>query len=274
MTISTRTLVYRSCWILALLFASVSALAAIRMGPAAWTAALRLPGFPAATADRAMTGVSGVLPLISGALCSVYGVVVLFLLSYRYSRTISMELFFFAFFALALAAEPLRLESLRGALWGASFPERNIVTRVILTARLMGAFSLFAGSLYAVGYTSEKHEIAVGAVFLCALALGTGLPINTGIFGPDLIERAGYGDLHTFLSMACILGGCANYLFAVRITGERGYRVAALGCALAFSGSLALRGSASPAAVLLGALALCLGTILFLRKIHAYYLWQ
>jgi len=246
------------------------------MGPEALSAAGRLPGFPPASPGRGFDIVSrypGALPIAAGTLCSVYGIAVLFLLSFRYSRTISMELFFFAFWALALSSEILRTESLRGALWGASFPERNLVTRLILSMRFLGIFSLFAGSLYSVGYAADRQAVPIGAVFLASLALGTGLPVNTGTFGPDLLQRVGYAQLYGFLSAASFLGAIANYLLAAKLTGEGGYRTAALGCALVFGGGLALRASASPASVLLGALGLAVGTVLFLRKIHAYYLW-
>lgn len=276
MTISSRTRVYRLCWILALAFAAVALLAAFLMGPETLSAADRLPGFPPAPPGQATSLVSrypGALPIVAGTLCSAYGIVVLFLLSFRYSRTISMELFFFAFWALALSSEILRTESLRGALWGASFPERNLVTRLILSMRFLGVFSLFAGSLYSVGYVEDRQAVPIGAVFLASLALGTGLPINTGTFGADLLQKVGYTQLYGFLSAASFLGAIANYLLAARLTGEQGYRTAALGCALVFGGGLALRTSAAPAPVILGTLGLVAGTILFLRKIHAYYLW-
>ncbi len=239
-------------------------------------AASRLPGFPApkGAAGPGIARYAGLPALSSSVLCAVYGICVLFLLSFRYSRTVSMELFFFAFWALALAAEPLRLESLRGAVFGASFPERNIITRAIVSARFLGVFSLFAGSLYAVGFDSEKQETSISVVLLCSLALGTGLPVNTGSFGPDLLQRIGYGALQDFLSGACFLGACADYLLAVRVTGEKGYRAAALGCALTFLGGFLLRRSASMASVLAGAALLAFGTWFFIRKIHAYYLWQ
>jgi hypothetical protein len=271
MTIPSRARTYRACWILALLFAAIGVIAFVRMGSDVRTAVQRLPGF---ASDAKTSFPSGLVSLVAAALCAAYGIIVLFLLSFRYSHTVSMELFFFAFWAFALAAEPLRLESLRGALCGASFLERNVVTRVVLSARLFGNFSLFAGSLYAAGFKSEKQEIVLATVILLALLLGTGLPINTGSFGPDLLQRVGYGSLNDFLTAACFLGVCANYLLAIRITGEGGYRVAALGCALAFAGGLALRGSASIAAVLFGSVLLVVGTVLFLRKIHSYYLWQ
>ena len=275
MTISSRTKIYRLCWLLALAFAAVSILSGFVLGLDLPAAAQRLSGFPTteagATAPFALP--PGLLPIAAGAICSAYGIVVLFLLSFRYSRTVSMELFFFAFWALALSSEILRIESLRGALLGAAFTERNLVTRLVLSMRFLGIFSLFAGSLYSVGYSADKHQIPVGAVFLASLALGTGLPINTGTFGADLLQRSGYGQLYGFLWAACFLGSIANYLLAVRMTGERGYGLAALGCALVFGGGLAVRNSASLASVLLGALCLIAGTILFLRKLHAYYLW-
>jgi hypothetical protein len=215
----------------------------------------------------------GALPVAAAALCSAYGIAVLFLLSFRYSRTVSMELYFFAFWALALAAEALRVESLRGALFGAPFPERGLVTRLLLSMRFLGIFSLFAGSLYSVGYSEDKQSVPIGAVILASLALGTGLPINTGTFGADLLQRVGYSQLYGFLSAACLLGASANYALAARFTGEGGYNLAALGNALIFAGGLALRASRSPGTVVLGALGLAAGTVLFLRKIHAYYLW-
>lgn len=274
MTISSRTRTYRACWILALAFAAVSAAALFQAGPEALTAAGRLPGFPVlANGTSALYRYPGALPVAAAVLCSAYGIAVLFLLSFRYSRTVSMELFFFAFWALALSSEILRIESLRGVLLGTSFPERNIVTRLLLSMRFLGVFSLFAGSLYSVGYSEDRQAVPIGAVFLASLALGTGLPINTGSFGADLLQRVGYAQLYGFLSAASLLGAAANYLLAARLTGEGGYKLAALGCALMFGGGLALRASASPASVVLGALGLAAGTVLFVRKIHSYYLW-
>ncbi|HOX13085.1 MAG TPA: hypothetical protein P5117_09275 [Spirochaetia bacterium] len=274
MTISSRTRTYRACWILALVFAAVSATAFLRLGPDALTGAGRLPGYPAhGRGMEILARYPGALPVAAAVLCSAYGIVVLFLLSFRYSRTVSMELYFFAFWALALAAEALRVESLRGALLGASFPERSIVTRLLLSMRFLGIFSLFAGSLYSVGYSEDKQSVPIGAVLLASLALGTGLPINTGIFGADLLQRVGYTQLYGFLYAACLLGASANYALAARLTGEKGYNLAALGNALIFVGGLALRASRSPGTVILGTLGLAAGTVLFLRKIHAYYLW-
>lgn len=271
MTISSQASTYRMCWVLAILFAVVGALALVRMGPEAWTAAEGLPGF---ASNAKPASASSLASIAAAGLCALYGIVVLTLLSFLYSRTASLELFFFAFWALSLAVEPLRLESLRGVLGSSPFLERNLVTRAVLSARFLGDFSLFAGSLYAAGFKSERQEITLSAIGLLALFLGTGLPVNTGSFGSDLLQRTGYGTLNRFLTVACFVGACANYLMAVRITGEGGYRVAALGCALAFAGGLALRGSTSLFAVVFGGVGLVLGTALFLRKIHAYYLWQ
>lgn len=274
MTISSRTRTYRACWILALAFAAVSAASFLRIGSEAFKAPTRLPGFPTPRSQPAIASrYPGVLPVAAGVLCSVYGITVLSLLSFRYSRTVSMELYFFAFWALALSAEILRIESLRGALLDASFPERSLVTRLLLTMRFLGTFSLFAGSLYSVGFSEDRQSVPIGAVLLASLALGTGLPVNTGTFGSDLLQRVGYAQLYGFLSGACLLGASANYALAARMTGEGGYKLAALGSALIFVGGLALRASRSPASVILGALGLTAGTALFLRKINAYYLW-
>mgnify|MGYP001409785601 CR=1 FL=1 len=274
MTLASRTRTYRLCWILSLAFAAVSVAAFLSIGPDALSAAGRLPGFPAPGAESSiLSRHPGALAIAAGVLCSAYGITVLFLLSFRYSRTVSMELFFFAFWALALSAEALRAESLRGALRGVTYLEWNLVTRLLLSLRFLGIFSLFAGSLYSVGYSEDKQTVPIGAVLLAALALGTGLPVNTGSFGADLLQRVGYARLFGFLSAASFLGTVTNYLIAARMTGEGGYRWAALGCALAFAGGQMLRASASPASVVLGSLGLVAGTILFLRRIHAYYLW-
>lgn len=274
MTLASRTRTYRLCWVLSLVFAAVSVAALLSIGPDALSAAGRLPDFPAPRGEGSIfSRYPAALPIAAGILCSAYGITVLFLLSFRYSRTVSMELYFFAFWALSLSAEILRAESLRGALRGVTYLEWDLVTRLLLSLRFLGVFSLFAGSLYSVGYSEDRQTVPIGAVLLAALVLGTGLPVNTGSFGADLLQRVGYARIFVFLSAASFLGAAANYLIAARITGEGGYRWAALGCALVFVGGQMLRTSASPASVILGALGLAAGTVLFLHRIHAYYLW-
>ena len=274
MTVSSRTRTYRACWVLALCFAVLAGAAFLRIGPNALSATDRLPGFPApGKGAEVLSRYPGALSAAAGVLCSIYGISVLSLLSFRYSRTVSMEMYFFAFWALALSAEVLRFESLRGALLGAAFTERTLVTRLLLSLRFLGIFSLFAGSLYSAGYSDDKQAVPIGAVLLASLALGTGLPLNSGTFGADLLQRIGYAQLYGFLSAACLLGTAANYALAAKMTGEGSYKLAAMGSVLIFGGGLALRASRSPLSVVLGALALVIGTVIFLRKIHAYYMW-
>ncbi|HSV57028.1 MAG TPA: hypothetical protein VLH39_07995 [Magnetospirillaceae bacterium] len=274
MTITARTRVYRSCWLASLSFAAAAALAAAGMGPDILSAAGQLQGLPISMAGPGLLGRHPVFfSIAAGVLCSAYGIVVLSILSFRYSRTVSMELFFFAFWALSLSAEVLRVESLRGALGGYAVLESSMITRFILCMRFLGMFSLFTGSLYSAGYSSEKHAVTIGGVFLVSLAMGTGLPVNTGTFGVDLLQRMGYPGLFRFLAVTCFLGSGANYLLAARITGEKGYYTAAAGCALIFAGGFMLQSAADPVSVILGPAGLAAGTAMFLRKIHSYYLW-
>jgi len=66
----------------------------------------------------------------------------------------------------------------------------------------------------------------------------------------------------------------ANFLYAVRSTGEPSYKLVALGCAAFLIGRQILVSQLNPFAIIAGFALLVTGSWLFISKLHSYYLWQ
>ena len=193
---------------------------------------------------------------------------------YSFRKTVSSEIFFFAFWVLSLAIESGRLAVFSLASGGA--PTRLVLaaTRLVLAGRFCGVLSIFAAGLYAAGFRNEK----LGSVLLFVVVIGGTLawavPLNTGVYEATLLVRPGYAKLLELLALLAGLATAANFVYAVNSTGERSYRAVALGAAALLLGQRLLVTQVAPLALALGFALLLAGAWLFVSRLHAYYLWQ
>jgi hypothetical protein len=207
-------------------------------------------------------------------LCALYSALCLGFILYSFRKTVSSEIYFYAFWVLSIGLEVLRLAIFDLAAGGSSTYWQIVVTKALLFARYSGNLSLFASGLYAAGFRNEKLGTVVFAIQAIALGLATSMPINTGTFEPTLELQAGYALLNGGLALTVAIVTVANYLYAASSTGEASYRLVALGTALFLAGAQIIASRWNPLAIIVGFVLLAVGSWLYVSRLHSYYLWQ
>ncbi len=207
-------------------------------------------------------------------LCALYSALVLGFILYSFRKTVSAEIYFFAFWVLSVGLETLRLVVFDLAAGSGSGYWQMAATKALLFARYTGYLSLFASGLYAAGFRSEKLGTVAAVVLAISLALSAAMPINTGSFAATLELRAGYVELNSILVLIVAIVTVADYLYAAHSTGERSYRLIALGAAVFLVGHRLLTSQWNPFYMVAGFALLVTGSWLYVSRLHAYYLWQ
>jgi hypothetical protein len=207
-------------------------------------------------------------------LCALYSALVLGFILYSFRKTVSAEIYFFAFWVLSVGLEALRLVVFDLAASGGSVYWQTVTTKALLFARYAGYLSLFASGLYAAGFRSEKLGTVVATVIAISLGLATAMPINTGSFASTLELRAGYVELNSILVFVVAIVTVIDYLYAAHSTGEASYRLIALGAAVFLVGHRLLSTQWNPFYMIGGFALLVAGSWLYVSRLHSYYLWQ
>ena len=207
-------------------------------------------------------------------LSALYSALVLGYILYSFRKTVSAEVYFFAFWVLASGLETIRLLVFDLAAGGGSVYWQIAATRALLFARYGGYLSLFASGLYAAGFRNEKLGISAAVVMAISFGLAAAMPIDTGAFAVTLELRAGYAGINSILVLTVAIVTVADFLYAAYSTGERSYRAVALGAALLLIGHRLLTTQWNPFLMVAGFVLLVAGSWLFVSRLHAYYLWQ
>lgn len=207
-------------------------------------------------------------------LCAIYSAFALGLILYSFRKTVSAEVFFFAFWVLSVGTEVFRLGAYTLASDGAAVNWQILMAKTILFCRYSGNFCLLASGLHAAGYRNEKFGTAIALIVAAAFALASAMPVNTGSFAPTFELRPGYSQLNDVFAILVGLVTVANFLYAAGYSGERSYRLVALGSAALLAGHRLLVTQSNPFALVLGFALLVSGSWLFVSRLHSYYLWQ
>ena len=224
-----------------------------------------------------LLGIALPSPRLAGAgagLCSLYAVATLGMILYSFRKTVSAEIYFYAFWVLSVGMESLRLVVFGLAATRASPEWQSLATRVLLFARYAGQLSFLASSLHAAGFRNEKLGTAAALVLALATALAVAMPVNTGSYAPSLELRPGYADLHLAFYLVASLATVADFIYAERSTGERSFRLVAIGSAACLLGRQLLVTQWNPFALVAGFALLATGSWLLVSRLHGYYLWQ
>lgn len=207
-------------------------------------------------------------------LCALFAALCLGFILQSFRKTVSAEIYFYAFWVLSVGLEALRLVVFDLAAGGGSIYWQIVATKVLLCSRYAGYLSLFASGLYAAGFRNEKIGTVAAVILTISMGLATAMPVNTGAFAPTLELRAGYIELNSGLILVVAVVTVANYLYAAHSSGEASYRLVALGAAVFLVGHRLLTTQWNPFAVIAGFALLVAGSWLFVSRLHSYYLWQ
>ena len=193
---------------------------------------------------------------------------------FSFRKTVSPEIFFFSFWVLSLGCEAGRLLVFRFASEAVPVGWILLASRAVFGARILGLLCFFAAGLHAAGFRNEKLGSALGVILVAGWALAEALPFDTGVYETTLALRSGFSTLS--LGLACLtgLGVVANLAYASFSSGEKSYKVVAMGASSALLGQLLLLTRWYPLVLVLGVFLLFFGSWLFISRLHAYYLWQ
>ena len=217
---------------------------------------------------------SQVLSVFDCLFLPAFAVVAVGFILRSFRKTISAEIFFFSFWLSSLSFEPLRLLHLLLALPGQADSLLGVFDKLSMGIRIFGYICLFISGLYAAGMRSERQFSITAVAAAASGVLAMALPVNSGIWSWNLMFKSGYGGLISGFMWATILITIANYLIAVRVRGDRTYYSIALGVAAVSVGAFLLGRDISPAVSLAAFCAATGGGILFIYRLHAFYLWQ
>ena len=205
---------------------------------------------------------------------SFFVVVVLGFILLSFRKTVSAEIFFFSFWLCTLSLESLRFVHLFLALSGKADSILAIVNKLYMGGHFLGYMAIFISGLYAAGMRNERQFSVMAACAAISVALAAILPVNTGIWEQKLMFKVGYGQLIEGFSLSVILITIANYLIAVRVRGDKAYYYIALGIAAVTAGSHFVGLDSSPTLSLASMLTMSLGSVIYIYKLHYFYLWQ
>jgi hypothetical protein len=204
----------------------------------------------------------------------LFATVTLLAILRTFRKTVSPEIFFFAIWVGILSFETLRPAILYFSMSGASDSILIAMTKIYMGMRIAGESAIFVSGLYAVGLRNDRHLSVVLLIFVISFALSSLIPVDSGVWTDTLILKMGYASLYEGLSIVIWLITMTNFTVAVRIRGERSYLSIALGFAAAAAGSHFLSLDMSPLVSLIAFATMASGTILFISRLHTYYLWQ
>lgn len=214
-----------------------------------------------------------VASLVAIGIVGLLAVALLVVASRVFRRVSSAELYFFVLFVLSLSVEQLRLVQLYLLEVDVAPVYGMLLTRAVIVARIGGAFSLFASSLYALGIEYPRTGTLTLILGVLALVFVYLIPVDTvTIWATMLRPVAGQSGLE--LTLAAIgLMTMSNYIIA----GARGHRDR--GLLIGIAAVLVVAGTQVlwfvPVLPWLGAAvaAVCYGSVSFVLITRAHFLW-
>jgi len=192
---------------------------------------------------------------------------------YFFEKTQSPEILFMVFFAVSFSVESLRLVVPLGHI--REIPSLYLIlsSRAILFGRFFGLFSLFAASLYAVGYEAERQRNVILVSIIVALVMALGAPVDTQTWDSSLNMSNGFTSMFRFIEIGVLIITTVSFFIAVRQRGSREFAFIGIGSVLAFLGRSVLLYADTWAGLPAGLVFLAAGTWLICARLHKIYLW-
>jgi hypothetical protein len=147
-----------------------------------------------------------------------------------------------------------------------------VITRLVLFSRFFGLLCLLVASLYAVGMKYVQYPVLIGGMAVLAFALAGVLPLDTSLYEPTFLYKLGDRQGYLFVRLILALLLVVNFVVAARVRRTRRFAVAALAAFLLFAGRELLQYGIAPLPIVLGAAALIVGFVVFVRQIVVFYL--
>jgi len=203
----------------------------------------------------------------------LFSLIGLILIYYYFERTSAPEILYIAIFAISFSFEVIRLILPLQIIFNFSSFYVLIASRLLLFARFLSIFSLFAAGLCAAGLEVQKTRNVIFVVIIAALVVIMGVPIDVLNWDSSFNMVNGYSSLFRMIEMTAFLTTMISFVIAAKIRGTREYNYVAIGILLALSGRHVLLTADTWAGPVLGILLLSVGTVFLCSKLHKIHLW-
>ena len=261
-------------------------LAALSLGLVALAGYYAYPAFPEAASSYAMRsqGIiqslidkyaesSAYIPFWAMLSAVLYSLISIILINYYFEKTQSMEILFIGFFVFSLAFEFTRIVIPFRMIF--SFPAEYLVTasRVLIFGRHFGLFSLFVASVYAAGLDSQNQKNIFSVLVLASLVIALNVPVDSLVWDSTFLLWNGYSSMFHILEIGILLVSMATFFISAYNEDSANYVYIGVGAFLMLAGRNILINSDTLIALIPGAIALVIGTLLVCAKLHQEYLW-
>jgi hypothetical protein len=207
------------------------------------------------------------------AVSVLYSFLSIILIYFSFEKTQSPEILFVAFFAASFAPETLRLIIPLGSVYDIPSLYSLLASRVMLFCRCFGIFSLFAASMYAAGFKSQRQRNAFVIINVTALFIALGVPIDTLAWDSGLNMVSGYTSMFLLIEIGTFLFSAVSFFIAAWSRGSREYAFIGVGSILLFLGRNILLNADTWVGAAAGPVCLAIGTWLICKNLHKVYLW-
>lgn len=208
---------------------------------------------------------------------NVYPIIAFITLSYvifAFEKTQSVEITFFAACIFAFSLEALRIFIPLYALWDNTNFYSMAIARIILSSRIFIALGLLSSGLFTTGATSQQLGAALFLEFFLSFTLARAIPLDATSVSSNFLILPGYRSTIFTILVIIIVLTIFIYLILAKTKGITEYKYVALAVFILFLGLAFLAISDTWLFLAFGVTFSSLGGLLFLKKIHEYYLWQ
>jgi hypothetical protein len=235
-----------------------------------------IPGLrPVPALDRfKLTPWSPVAAFLSIGVYPIFSLLCLAYVMFAFEKTQTVEITFFAAFALASSLEAFRALIPLSASWQDAVFYAETASRITLFSRFLSMLLLLASCIFATGKSIQQIGASIFLLAFFALSLSRIIPINTGVAMSNFTVQNGYMESVIFLLMTLGALSSLSYLILgmTRAIGE--YVSAAWGVTALLAGYTLLCLCDSWAFLACGIVLFFYGAWTYLNRIHRYYLWQ
>jgi hypothetical protein len=208
--------------------------------------------------------------LVTAVLFSLAGII---LIHFFFEQTSAPEILYIAIFTISFSFEIIRLILPMYLIFNFSSFYLLMAARVLLFARYLGIFSLFAGSICAAGLEVQQTRNIILIIITVALIITFGVPIDTEKWDTSLNMINGYNSMFMLIEAAAFFATVVSFFIAENVRGSKEYTFIGIGAMLALIGRNLLLRSDNWSGPIPGILLLSIGTWFICSKLHKIHLW-
>lgn len=214
------------------------------------------------------------LTVVQNILFPCYSFLILLSVYFLFEKTYVVEISFFMFFAINFSLESLKLIIPFFDLWN-FFPKAVfVISRFIYFLRFSSILILLTAAVFVVAPITRRITPVVFAIIFLSVALTLSTPFNTSNLTFDFLVEDGLQKLSKIAFWFFTLFIFITYFIAGKTLDAKEYVVAAFGSLAMLVGWFMNIASLSFFSFVFANSLFVLGTILYLRGIHKYNMWQ